>query len=49
MKKVKLFSPTLIAISICILACESESNNNFLDSAKLDPDHYKVEFENDKV
>ena len=49
MKETKLFSPILILISICILACESESNKNFLDAAKLDPDHYKVEFENDKV
>ena len=49
MKETKLFSSILILISICILACESESNKNFLDAAKLDPDHYKVEFENDKV
>ena len=49
MKETKLFSLILILISICIFGCESESNKNFLDAAKLDPDHYKVEFENDKM
>ena len=49
MKEVKLFSPILILISICIFACEPQLNNDFLDAVKLDPNHYKVEFENDKV
>ena len=47
MKEIKLFSPILILI--LIFACEPHSNNDYLDAVDLDPDHYKVEFENEKV
>ena len=49
MKETKLFSSILILISICIFACEPQSNNDFLDAVELDPENYKVEFENEKV
>ena len=45
MNQIKLFSPILILI----FACEPHSKNDYLDAVDLDPDHYKVEFENEKV
>jgi len=49
MKKITLMTLFLMLISISISGCESSTNENTLDAAKLDPKHYKVEFENDKV
>ena len=49
MKKITLMALFLILISTFMSSCKSSTNENILDAAKLDPKHYKVEFENDKV
>ena len=49
MKKITLMALFLMLVSIFMSGCKSSTNENTLDAAKLDPKHYKVEFENDKV
>ena len=49
MKKITLMALFLMLISTFMSSCKSSTNENILDAAKLDPKHYKVEFENDKV
>ncbi len=49
MKKITLMALFLMLISTFMSSCKSSTNENILDAVKLDPKHYKVEFENDKV
>ena len=49
MKKITLMTLFLMLISTFMSSCKSSTNENILDAVKLDPKHYKVEFENDKV
>ena len=47
MKKITLMALFIMLISTFMSGCKSSTNENILDAAKLDPKHYKVEFENE--
>ena len=49
MKETKLYLIIIILISIFLAGCDLESKKEFLDAVELDPENYKVEFENEKV
>jgi len=46
MNETKLYLMIIILVSILLAGCELESKKEFLDAVELDPENYKVEFEN---